>query len=38
MTRDDLHAWQTWLARVEVRCDVADVPVLIRQLRLEAVS
>ena len=32
MTRDDLVAWRIWLARVERRTDVDDVPVLIRRL------
>lgn len=32
MTRDELLRWRAWLARVERRCDVADVPVLVGRL------
>ena len=32
MTRSEIAAWQTWLARVELRCGADDVPVLVRRL------
>lgn len=32
MTREQLAAWRRWLDRVERRCDVEDVPLLVRRL------
>lgn len=32
MTREDVIAWRAWLHRVERRCGVDDVPILIRRL------
>jgi hypothetical protein len=34
VTRDEIREWRRWLDRVERRCSVDDVPVLVRRLSL----